>query len=81
MSDNNKLSVQEKIGRRIKELRAEAGISQEGLALRAGLDRTYINSVENGRRNISINSLARISFALGLSLQGFFKSELFTDKR
>lgn len=81
MSTKDDLAVQEKVGRRVKELRGEAGLSQEALALKAGLDRTYINSVENGRRNISINSLARIAFALGLSLQEFFTRELFTSKK
>ena len=46
------MEIREKIGIRIKVLRKEAGLSQEGLALKAGIDRTYINSVENGKRNI-----------------------------
>ncbi|MBK6587051.1 MAG: helix-turn-helix transcriptional regulator [Acidobacteria bacterium] len=40
-----------KIGESIKELRSNLGISQEPLAHMAGLDRTYVNSVENGKRN------------------------------
>ena len=39
--------IQIEIGKRIKELRAKIGISQEELAFRSELDRTYINSVEN----------------------------------
>ena len=42
------LFFREKIGLRIRALRKEAGLSQEGLALKAGIDRTYINSIENG---------------------------------
>ena len=52
----------------------------EALAHLAGLDRTYINSVENGRRNVSINSLAKIVKALGTTLQDFFKSDFFNNK-
>lgn len=70
-------AVQERIGQRIKELRAKQGYSQEQLAGLADLDRTYINSVENGRRNISINSLSKIALALGVSLKEFFNNDLF----
>ena len=42
------------VGKRVKELRNKLGMSQEELADFAGLDRTYITSVERGRRNISI---------------------------
>jgi transcriptional regulator with XRE-family HTH domain len=73
-------AVQERIGRRIQELRKEQGYSQEKLALLADLDRTYINSVENGRRNISINSLSRIASALNSSLNDFFNCDYFKNK-
>jgi len=50
-----------KIGSRISFLKKSKKYSQEKLALTADLDRTYINSVENGRRNISIISLEKIT--------------------
>ena len=80
MAKKNGVSVQKKVGLRIKELRAKTDYSQEALAHLAGLDRTYINSVENGRRNVSINSLAKIVKALGTTLQDFFKSDFFNNK-
>ena len=46
-----------KVGNRIRQLRKELLLSQESLAFKAGLDRTYIASVENGKRNLSIMSL------------------------
>ena len=46
------MDIKAKIGLRIKKLRLDAGLSQEDLALKAGIDRTYINSVENGKRNV-----------------------------
>jgi len=67
------------VGERIRELRKEH-ITQEALAGLAELDRTYINSVENGRRNISIINIEKISMALGYSLQEFFSSEKFNKK-
>lgn len=80
MSQKNKISVQKCIGLRIRELRSHVSYSQEALALHAGLDRTYINSVENGRRNISIRAITQISTALDVSLKEFFSSDLFNSK-
>lgn len=77
MMGQSLLPVQERVGKRIQELRKKQGYSQEKLALLADLDRTYINSVENGRRNISINSLAKIADALHYSLKEFFNNDLF----
>jgi transcriptional regulator with XRE-family HTH domain len=61
MAKQNPLSAQQKIGLRIKELRNKAKYSQEELGQYSNLDRTYINSVENDRRNISIRAIAQIS--------------------
>lgn len=64
--------IQQRVGNRIRELRNNVGLSQEKLALSADLDRTYIASVENGKRNISIVNLEKIANALGCSLSDFF---------
>ena len=68
--------IQEKVGSRIRELRKEKGISQEQLALNADLDRTYMTSVENGRRNISIVNLEKIVKALEVDFKVFFDFEM-----
>lgn len=60
------------IGKRVKELRNSHGISQEELADLAGLDRTYITSVECGRRNISIVNIEKLATALKVTLKEFF---------
>lgn len=60
------------VGQRVKELRNKLGISQEELADLAGLDRTYITSVERGKRNISIMNIEKLSIALKVSLKEFF---------
>lgn len=64
--------IQKVLGKRIKALRKTRSLSQEALADLANLDRTYINSVENGRRNISIVNIEKIALALGVSLKEFF---------
>ena len=60
------------VGQRVKELRNKLGISQEELADLAGLDRTYITSVECGKRNISIMNIEKLSIELKVSLKEFF---------
>lgn len=66
------MDVKLKIGQRIKQLRETADMSQKDLAYTADLDRSYIASVENGQRNISIVNIEKISKALGVTLKEFF---------
>ena len=65
------------IGQRIKQLREKNGISQKDLAFESNLDRSYIASVENGQRNISIVNITKIATALKVSLKEFFNDEEF----
>lgn len=65
--------IRTKIGNRIKKLRAKNGLSQEKLANICELDRTYIASVEKGKRNISIINLEKIVNSLNISLKEFFE--------
>lgn len=64
--------IRELVGKRMRQLRKKKGLSQEALANECELDRTYIASVENGKRNISIVNLEKISKALKVSLSDFF---------
>ncbi len=72
------MDVRRKIGGRIKGLRNKANISQMELALLADLDRTYITSVENGKRNISIVNIEKIANALNITLKDFFNDARFS---
>jgi len=60
------------IGPAFRQLRERAEISQEELAFRAGLDRTYVSGIERGRRNPSLKSMQRIAAQLELSLDEVF---------
>ena len=76
------MEINEKVGQRIRELRTEQGLTQEAVAFKADVDRTFMNHVENGRRNISIATLQKIvCTGLEVSLQDFFNTDLFNGKR
>ena len=71
------MEIKAKIGSRIKELRNIKEMSQKDLAYASDLDRSYIASVENGQRNISIVNIEKITIALGQNLNTFFNSIMF----
>jgi len=61
--DSN-MSILTVIGENIRNYRKKMGISQEELGAIAGLDRTYIGSVERGERNVSALNIEKIAKAL-----------------
>lgn len=71
------MDIKLKIGQRIKKLRKDLELSQESLAYKAEVDRTYVTDVENGRRNVSVEILERIIIALNVSVSDFFSSKEF----
>jgi transcriptional regulator with XRE-family HTH domain len=62
----------EAIGQSVSKRRVELGLSQEELATKAGVHRTYISDVERGVRNVSILTLERIAVAMDLPLGVLF---------
>lgn len=57
-----------RFGKKLREVRQRAGISQEKLADLAGLHRTYVSSVERGERNVSIITIERLADALKVTM-------------
>lgn len=57
-----------RFGKRLRDVREKVGISQEKLAEKANLHRTYVSSVERGKRNISLVNIERLAAALGVSM-------------
>lgn len=53
-------------GKHVKKLRQKKGLSQEELALLAGLDRTYISGIERGKRNVSLINLIKLANSLDI---------------
>jgi transcriptional regulator with XRE-family HTH domain len=77
MTDLPGMDIKLKVGKRIRELRKKLELSQEALAYKAEVDRTYMTDVENGRRNISVEILEKIIGALEISIKDFFDCKEF----
>jgi transcriptional regulator with XRE-family HTH domain len=58
----------------VKKRRYEIGISQEALAERAGLHRTYVADIERGARNVAIENIEKLAAALEISISELFDS-------
>ena len=65
-------TIQERFGHRVRELRETRGLSQEELAFRAGVHRTYLDGIERGERNPALKNIAAIAEALGVTLSELF---------
>ena len=65
-------TIQEKLGKAIIQLRKDKKLSQEAFAYDAGIDRRYMSDIENGKRNISLDIIERISQKLGLKISELF---------
>lgn len=71
------MDIKVKIGLRLRQLRIEKELSQEKFSFICDLDRTYIASIEQGKRNVSIMNIEKIAKALNMSISDFFESNLF----
>lgn len=56
----------------MRRLRKARGLSQEALAAESGLDRTYVSSCERGRRNISVDNICKLAWALDVDVRELF---------
>ena len=63
-----------KFGQKVREERARLGLSQEELAGRAGVHRTYIGMIERAEKNITLESIEKIAKALKINIADFFNS-------
>ena len=71
--------ITEQVGNRIRALRKQRGLSQEKLALKAGIDRTYLAGIETEKRNATLLSLEIVAIALDISMRDFFDFEKEVD--
>jgi transcriptional regulator with XRE-family HTH domain len=74
MAQHRQPSLRRAIGDHLRQLRIEAGIpSQEALAHRAGVHRTYVGRLERGESGVTVEMLAAILAAMHVSLSDFFR--------
>lgn len=66
------VSTRKAFGKRIRDLRKQKGYSQEQLADRADLHRTYIGAIERGEQNVSLDNIAKIAKALDVPVTKLF---------
>ena len=71
---SRKRNVRQIFGQNLRRKRETLGISQEDLAEKAGLHRTYIGSVERGERNVSIDNMERLAVAVGSTIEQLLES-------
>ncbi len=67
MAERRKETVLKTFGAALRGHRESAGLSQEKLAQRAGLDRTYVGGAERGERNVALVNIVRLADALGIA--------------
>ena len=74
------MEVKTSIGLRIKEIRNDKKLTQEAVAWKAEVDRTFMNHVENGKRTVSVETLEKIVCSgLEMSSKEFFNHDYFTN--
>ncbi|AUS98015.1 transcriptional regulator [Clostridium thermosuccinogenes] len=62
------------VGERVRHYRNKAGFSQDELAQKAGLHYTYIGQIERGEKNATLESIAKIAYALQVPLEVLFEN-------
>ncbi len=73
MAKKSRPGIRERFGDAVRARREELGLTQEELAERAGIHRTYLSDVERGTRNVSLVNVERLAEALSLSLPELFE--------
>jgi transcriptional regulator with XRE-family HTH domain len=71
--------LQKSFGKRVRDLRLRAGLSQEKLAFKCGIHRNYLGSVERGERNIALRNIDAIARALGITISTLLDFEIITQ--
>jgi transcriptional regulator with XRE-family HTH domain len=71
------MKLQQKVGKRITNIRKEKKLTQLQFSYDVNIERSYITSIENGNKNISLSTLQKIIDALDVSAKEFFNDKMF----
>lgn len=72
---NSKKDILVVFGKKVQSLRKDKGLSQEKLAFKAGLHRTYIGMIERAEKNITLINIDKIATALKVNIKELFEDE------
>lgn len=72
MANLPRMDVRQTVGWNLRRLRVAKGLSQERLALEAGIDRAYVGRVERGKENVTVSTLEALSSALTVHVSELF---------
>lgn len=67
-------SISTKLGQNVKKIRNKKGMSQGDISRKLNMDRGYISSIENGRRNPTLTTIEKIASALGVDINELIRS-------
>ena len=67
------MDIKIQFGNRIRKLRENIWLSQDKLAFKSGIHRTWIGIVERGQRNLTLENIEKLAKALGISIEELFK--------
>jgi transcriptional regulator with XRE-family HTH domain len=66
-------TLRKTLGARVRQLRRDAGVSQEDFADSCGFARSYMSRIERGTANLSLDAIERLSSAFGITVEELFK--------
>ncbi|MEK7636976.1 MAG: helix-turn-helix transcriptional regulator [Patescibacteria group bacterium] len=66
-------TINSRLGDNLKKIRTKKGMSQGDIASKIGADRAYISGIENGKRNVTLSTVARLAQALEISSDDLLK--------
>ena len=65
--------LQNRIGKRIRDIRISKGVSQSQLALMTSMTKSYLSEIEAGKKNLTLRTLQKIATSLGITLEDIFR--------
>lgn len=78
---NKESDILKKFGKRVREKRNQLNLSQEGLAEKAGLHRTYIGMIERGEKNITLININKIADSLDITISELLELDKSWEKK
>ena len=66
------MNIKKKFGRRVRKIRLSQKLSQEKLAFKADVHRTYMGAIERGEKNVCLKNIEKIAKALKIEIKGLF---------